>query len=129
MIITLIALAILLIGIGLLILGSKIDCFGLWFTALILLIAGITFTLVFSCLIGGTQCAKQIDYEVVLLERQTIQDRINDEHYTVIGNEMVYHDALEFNTELAQQKYWNENPWTSWFFNDLIAEIDYIEFN
>ena len=45
----------------------------------------------------------------------------------IVGNEMLYNDVVEFNNELRRIKKWANSPWVSWFYNQKIASIDYIE--
>ena len=130
MIITLICVAVLILGIILMRLynGPLWGHAAVFITGIILLTCGIVALAVILPMIGKAQIGKQVEYDIVLLEQQNLQDRIDDENFRVVGNEMVYHDALELNKKLAKVKYWSKNPWTSWFHNDLLADIDYIIF-
>ena len=73
--------------------------------------------------------AKDTDYEAALYEKQVLEARLEqleNSPYS-IGNEYLYHDIVEFNNELRSVKKWANNPWTSWFNNEKIASIDYVD--
>lgn len=66
------------------------------------------------------------DYEKVVMEKEMLEYRLENDNLG-IGNELLYKDIVEFNQELKDVKYYANNPWTNWFVNGYIAEIDYIE--
>ena len=70
----------------------------------------------------------QIDYEKALYTKKTIEYRIEHQEDNIVGNELLYNDIIGFNNALRSTKYWANNPWTSWFNNDKIAQLDYIEY-
>ena len=73
--------------------------------------------------------SKNVDYEAALYEKQVLEARleqVQDNPYNV-GNEYLYHDIVEFNNNLRSVKKWANNPWTSWFNNEKIASIDYVD--
>lgn len=70
----------------------------------------------------------QIDYKKALYTKKTIEYRIEHQEDNIVGNELLYNDIIGFNNALRSTKYWANNPWTSWFNNDKIAQLDYIEY-
>ena len=73
------------------------------------------------------QVNKDIYYQNILYEREMLEYRIDNIEEDIVGNEMLYNDIVEFNNELRSTKKWATNPWTSWFYNEDIATIDYVE--
>lgn len=70
---------------------------------------------------------KEVNYQNKLYEKEMLEYRIDNMEDSIVGNEMLYNDIVEFNNELRSVKKWANNPWTNWFYNQDIAEIDYIE--
>jgi hypothetical protein len=69
------------------------------------------------------------DYEDMLYTKEVLEYRLENRDDTVVGNELLYRDVIEFNNELRSVKRWANNPWTSWFNNQKIAKnIDYIDY-
>lgn len=137
MILTILFASILILGIIGQIVRVIVDkytctCTPEWFdfTCFSLIIAGILlniFTLGFMFFNLGN---RSIDYEQAVYEKEVLEYRLDQikQGNSVTGNELVYNDVVEFNNELRSIKKWANNPWTSWFNNDLIADnIDYIE--
>ena len=93
-----------------------------------MIIAGIIGGMICSFFIGINSVNKQVDYEHALYTKKTIEYRIEHKDDNIIGNEMLYNDITEFNNELRSTKYWANNPWTSWFNNEKVAQLDYIEY-
>lgn len=77
-------------------------------------------------IILAEQIPAQKNYEKFLIEKEMLEYRLENDNLG-IGNELLYHDIVEFNQELKDVKYYANNPWTNWFVNGYIAEIDYIE--
>lgn len=130
MIITLIGFIILFVGIGLLVYYKmrKSKDFPLDIIGGVILIVG--FAIAFSCslLIIKNNVTKEVDFEKVLYEKKTIEYRIEHQEDNIVGNELLYEDIVEFNNNLRLTKYWVNNPWTNWFNNDKVAQLDYIEY-
>lgn len=137
MILTILFASILILGIIGQIVHVVVDkhtytCTPEWFdfTCFILIVGGILlniFTLTFVCFNLGS---KSIDYEQAVYEKEVLEYRLEqiEQGNSVTGNELFYNDVVEFNNDLRSIKRWANNPWTSWFNNDLIADnIDYIE--
>lgn len=74
-----------------------------------------------------TQIPKQKNYESALYERQVIEYRLDHKSENVVGNELLYEDIVEYNNALRSHKRYHDNFWLSWFYNDKIATIEYIE--
>lgn len=132
MIITLIGLALLVIGIISAIVCAKVH-FKSWkvrdriewigFPALF--IGGII-TLASITIIIVNATIYDVEYQNMLHTREMLEYRIEHMEENITGNEMLYNDIVEFNNELRSEKKWANNPWTNWFNNQDIASIDYI---
>ena len=72
------------------------------------------------------QIPAQKNYEKFLIEKEMLEYRLENDNLGT-GNELLYHDIVEFNQELKDVKYYANNLWTNWFVNGYIAEIDYID--
>ena len=79
-----------------------------------------------TIMVACVQIPAKHDYEKVLMEKEMLEYRLENDSLGV-GNELLYNDIVEFNKELKDVKYHANNPWTNWFVNGYIAEIDYIE--
>lgn len=77
-------------------------------------------------LLLSVQINKDVEYQNALYEKEVIEYRINNMEDNVVGNEMLYHDIVEFNNDLRSVKKWANNRWTNWFVNDLKADMNYI---
>lgn len=132
MIITLMFIALVIIGITLVIISKnkKFDWStrdGLNFLGGMIIAVSIV-AIVFSAgfIISNTiHC--DLNYQNTLHEKEMLEYRIEHMEENITGNEMLYNDIVEFNNELRSTKKWANNPWTSWFNNQDIASIDYIE--
>lgn len=82
--------------------------------------------MVFAGMAIGTKVNCDVDYENKLAEKQMIEYRIEQDE-EIAGNELLYTQIVEFNNSLRKTKKWSSKPWTSWFHNHKIAEIDFIE--
>lgn len=128
MIWTMIGIGILLFGIAGTITYNKwcrapewLDTTGFTLT----LIGTITTTFLLAVVICNLAFS-DIGYEDMSAERQMLEYRIEHCENT-IGNELLYSDVFEFNEKLRHSKKWRNCPWTNWFYNRKIAEMDYID--
>ena len=146
MIITLICFGILFIGIGLFVLYKvcdskyykvsekykkfvrKVANSYLNLICEMFLLIGSIATIMCSAAMLCNASNMQIDYEKALYTKKTIEYRIEHQEDNIVGNELLYNDIIGFNNALRSTKYWTNNPWTSWFNNDKIAQLDYIEY-
>lgn len=142
MIITLIALASLVIGIVLHIIYNN-DCFYRWMimrnvknparkdaildiVSFAFMVFGITTTVIVSVAILCNVGNYDVDYQNAICEKEMLEYRIEHMEDNIVGNEMLYNDIVEFNNELGNEKKWANNPWTNWFANQDIATMDYV---
>lgn len=130
MIITLIVATVFIIGIVCLVIHDvKLRCpdcvfvIGFAFTIL-----GLIASLIVGASIISTSVCKDIEYQDVLYEKEMLEYRIDNIDGNIVGNEMLYNDIVEFNNDLRRVKKLANSPWTSWFNNQDVATIDYIEF-
>lgn len=132
MIITLIFIGIFVAGIVLWIIGnsSKISYSArdiiMYITIVCLLLGGIMGTITGGISIG-TVINADVDYEKTIYERDVLEYRLEHSDENMIGNELLYNDIVKFNNSLRHTKEWADSPWISWFFNQKIADIEYIE--
>ena len=130
MIITIISVALLIIGIAIIILeGKYILCKDCWFgVGVIASVIGGMATII--CIIGilTIHVPKEIDYQNALYEKEVIEYRIENIDENLVGNEFLYNDVVTFNNELRKVKMHTNNLWVNWFWNEKIATIDYIDF-
>lgn len=99
-----------------------------WLIGTLWLLTMVLFFVIFGCglCVLITQVNKQIDYEKALYEKQVLEYRLENCE-DLQGNELLYADITAFNNKLRNTKYWANNLWTSWFYNDKVVTIDYIE--
>lgn len=137
MILTILAASILLLGVIGQIVHLVVDKYTYtytpeWFdtTCVVLIVVGIAFNVLTLAAVLFNLGGKNIQYEKAVYEKEVLEYRLDqiEQGNSVTGNELVYNDVVEFNNDLRSTKRWANNPWTSWFNNDLIADnIDYIE--
>ncbi len=91
------------------------------------------FTLV-SCLtlISMVQIPKNVDYEKMINKRDIIEYRLELIENGTLNNTyaevQLYADITDYNQIVIHAKRWSQNPFTSWFHNELIGSLDIIEF-
>lgn len=133
MIITLIFVGMFIAGIVLLIIGnsSKISYSAqdiIFYIGIICLVLGGVIGMITGGISIGTVINADLDYEKTIYERDALEYRLEHSDENMIGNELLYNDIVEFNNRLRHTKKWADSPWLSWFFNQKIADIEYIEF-
>lgn len=77
--------------------------------------------------IGIVQSKKQVEYDNMLYRKEVLEYRLENGE-DLYGNKLLYKDITSFNNTLRSEKYWASNKWTNWFNNDLLLDIDYIEY-
>lgn len=90
---------------------------------------GAVLSIVCSIMIIDTQLYKNILYQNMLERKTAIEyrlEQIENNDKNVMTNGGVYEDILEYNKEIRSAKKWAKNPWTSWFYIQEIADLDYI---
>jgi len=78
---------------------------------------------ILSCytLILIVQIPRSVNYEITQYERTQLIAEYEK------GNEYAYDSIIEFDKQLLSIKKWANNPFTSWFYNQRIAnEVDFI---
>lgn len=64
------------------------------------------------------------------LERESLVKQVEciSSEYEDVSKATVIANVYDWNKEVYTEKYWAENPWTSWFFNQkVIDSLEYIE--
>ena len=131
MIITLICLALFVIGVVLLIIAVSNDWDDdiiQWFIALPTGIALVA-TVVCGVSILTTKVGRNIEYEKKLHERNMLVYRLEqaEEDNNIVEYAELYNDIVCFNNSIRKTKAWHDNPWVNWFYNPLLADLEYIE--
>lgn len=120
---------LLVVGIVLLFLDYNfLDTFFLDKLGSVLMLIGLIFSLILGTVAIVVQSRENLDYENAMYQKEVIEYRIEHKDENITGNERLYDDIVSFNNNLRSTKKWANNIWTSWLFNDKIADIDYIEF-
>ena len=78
-----------------------------------------------SIVLGIMRADDKDEYNQLVYQKEVLEYRLDNEE--LAGNELLWKDITDFNNEIRSKKYWLNNPWTSWYNNPLISEIDYIE--
>lgn len=89
---------------------------------------GLVGSIACGAMVLKVQVKKDVDYQAALNERTALEYRLEHRAENQIGNEMLYSEITEFNNSLLVAKKWANNPWVGCFNNDLIADLDYIEY-
>lgn len=84
-------------------------------------------TVILLSLCANVQINEEIEYQNTYYQKVTLEYRLENIEKNNVGNEYLYNDIVEFNNSLRSTKKWANNPWTNWFHNQRIAELDYIE--
>lgn len=121
-------LAILLLCVGILLVNLKSNNDWLEFFGIISVFIGVMATFVCIIIISIEQIGKDVKYKNTMYEKEVLEYRIENANDNIVGNEMLYNDIVEFNNSLRSTKKWANNPYVNWFWNDDVAQIDYIEF-
>lgn len=82
---------------------------------------------IFGTFIASVQIPKNKNYVEMVYKREVIELRLDNIEKDLVGNELIYHDIIEFNNKLHTIKKYSKSIWLNWFCNDLIATIDYIQ--
>lgn len=132
MIITLIFIGIFVAGIVLLIIGNNFKISykaqdAIIYAGVLCLLLGGVLGIITGGISIGTAINANLDYENTIYERDVLEYRLEQLDENMTGNELLYNDIVEFNNRLRHTKEWADSPWISWFFNQKIADIEYIE--
>ena len=133
MIITLIFIGIFVAGIVLMIIGNNSKSSysvqdAIIFSGVACLLLGGILGVITGGISIGTVINADLDYEKTIYERDVLEYRLEHSDENMTDNELLYNDIVEFNNSLRHTKEWADSPWLSWFFNQKIADIEYIEF-
>lgn len=96
-------------------------------TAIAALITACFAGMICIALCANAKINEDIDYQNAYYHKATLEYRLENIEKNNVGNEHLYNDIVEFNNSLRSTKKWANNPWTNWFNNQRIAELDYIE--
>lgn len=92
------------------------------------LVVGIVGTILCVVAIACVQIPKQSKFEKAVMRREMLEYRLEHKEDDRAGNELLYSDILKFNQDLYSAKKWSKNLWVNWFWNEKIAELDYIDY-
>lgn len=133
MIITFMIISVVLLGIVLLVISQKCNLSwdmqnNLSFAGEMTIILSVIATVICFTIILYNVTMCDINYQNMLYAKEMLEHRIEHMDEDVIGNEMLYNDIVEFNNELRIVKKFANSPWTNWFNNQKIADLDYVVF-
>lgn len=134
MLLIILSVLLLALGIGLLYLNDNCSFDSIWRNdawlgfGILLTALGIFGTLLSGSCAIIRQVTKETEYQKALYEREVLEYRLDHHDENIVGNEMLYTEIVEFNNDLRVAKKWAGNPWVGCFNNDLLADIDYIEY-
>lgn len=119
----------IMIGVLLLLLYKHYHYRNDWFQIIGMTITtvGIISLIVCSICISSIPINSDLNYENMLAQKEMLEYCL-EKKSNIVGNELLYYQILEFNNELRSIKKWANNPWTNWFNDQKIADIDYIKF-
>lgn len=85
------------------------------------------FTLITTSSAISVKVNEEIEFKKTLYTKEALEQRLEQSENLSNGNEMLYSEITEFNNDLREIKYWSQNPWIGYKYNQRIAqEIDYI---
>lgn len=68
--------------------------------------------------------SKRIEYESLIKQCQIISSEYED-----VSKANVIQNVYKWNKEVYDAKYWADNPWTNWFWNQRVVDsLKYIDF-
>ena len=70
---------------------------------------------------------KDFDYQLMLDRKTAFEYRLSHIDENPNGNERLLSEIQSFNEEIATTKYYSENPWVNWFYNEKIGSIETID--
>ena len=127
MIITIIAIVLFVVSIGYL----KYETKG-WsepFMSIITLITTSVVLVVVSIISICRLATEHIEYQKMQMQQEVLEYRIEKiETLDSYAEVQLYHDVVEFNKTVMHNRYWANNPWTSWFHFKSIGDMGTIEF-
>lgn len=72
---------------------------------------------------------EKMEYDKMVIQRDILEYRLDNEAATLNGNSELYNDIYDFNKILYNHKTLSNDIWLGWFCNQKIQNIDYIELN
>lgn len=96
--------------------------------AILTTVTGAAALLICSLFAIITVCTKDIKFEKATYAKEMLEYRLENQEKNLVGGELLYNDILEFNNELKSHKKYSKNLFTNWYYNDKIAEMDYIDY-
>lgn len=129
MILTLIFLGMIALGIIFIIIGDS-QCYNFWdylgsfniLTGSICLTASIVLLIANYVTVPSTIQENKLKYESLCKRCEIVKSGYED-----VSKSDLIEDIAEWNTKVYNTKYWTNNPWTSWFNPQKIADnLDYI---
>ena len=130
---TLLAIAILILGILGLIICKKY-CYA--FDALEIISGGCTIigavasiVIIILLIIVHADANATLHTNIEIRNSLVRRCELIDSDYEDVSKSDLIEDIAQFNSDLYRYKYWQANPWTSWFYIEEIANtLDYIEY-
>lgn len=126
MIIILLVLALIILGVWLMKKNSDMEAFG----AMMLVLGCIAMTACITIIICQHSTATtQINKNKIQYESLQKRLEIVNSEYEDVSKSDVIKDIADWNQEVYDYNYWNDNPFTNWMYSDKVAEsYKYIEY-
>lgn len=126
MILTILAIVLVVIGLNILLIGCINNNDTTIYTGGSMLFLFGFVLLVMVIVIMAKQIPANIDYQKMMVRKQTLEYRIEHREFEINDHESLYHDINSFNCEVLHHREWSNNAWTSWFYNKQIGSIELI---
>lgn len=126
MIITILAIVLVVIGLIIMLFGYACDGDGAKVTGCAILVTFGIVLFIMLMVIMGVQVSANIDYQKMMVRKQTLEYRIEHREFEINDHESLYEDINSFNCEVLHDREWSNNAWTSWFYNKQIGSIELI---
>ncbi|MFW6029236.1 MAG: hypothetical protein ACOCRO_03180 [Halanaerobiales bacterium] len=86
-------------------------------------------------IIADVQITKVPEYETLEMRKEIIEekiDRIENHEDGIVNGDFgsladTYDKAEDINSDIIKARYWSDNIWLNWYYNDLIADMELID--
>ena len=97
-------------------------CAVVFIAQIMVMIFCVPFIIVAQCNTNKKIYIKQLEYESLIKQCQIISSEYED-----VSKANVIQNVYEWNKEVYDAKYWADNLWTNWFYNQKVVEsLEYI---
>lgn len=97
-------------------------CAVVFIAQIMVMIFCVPFIIVAQCNTNKKIYIKQLEYESLIKQCQIISSEYED-----VSKANVIQNVYEWNKEVYDAKYWADNLWTNWFYNQKVVDsLEYI---